>query len=116
LAADPESATATVGALARAFFAIADVDGDGMVSRSEFDVFQRSHFPAIPQADLDEAFTHLDRDGDGALSAVEFETAIIEYWSGTDPDAPGNWWMGRRPDYTHEDTGTTAANDAAQRS
>lgn len=113
LATDTEAATATVGALARAFFAIADVDADGMVNRSEFDIFQRSHFPAIPQADLDEAFAHLDRDGDGALSAAEFENAIIEYWSSTDPHAPGNWWMGR-PDYTREASDTTV--DASQRS
>ncbi|MER8045978.1 EF-hand domain-containing protein [Streptomyces sp. NPDC094032] len=97
LAADPEAAAATVGALARAFFAIADVDGDGRVSRDEFDAFQRSHFPAIGQADLDEAFRHLDLDGDGTLSPAEFESAVVAYWSSADPDAPGNWWMGRAP-------------------
>ncbi|MFD5419344.1 EF-hand domain-containing protein [Streptomyces sp. NPDC127069] len=95
LAADPEAAAATVGALARAFFAIADVDADGLVSRTEFDSFQRSHFPGIGQADLDAAFAHLDRDGDGSLDPVEFESAVVEYWSSTDPTAPGNWWMGR---------------------
>ncbi|MEU9715078.1 EF-hand domain-containing protein [Streptomyces sp. NPDC047976] len=95
LAGDPEAAATTVGALARAFFAIADADADGRVSRAEFDAFQRSHFPAIGQADLDAAFGHLDRDGDGALGPAEFESAVIEYWSSTDPTAPGNWWMGR---------------------
>src|SRR4051794_12968434 len=43
----------------------------------------------------DEAFRHLDQDGDGYLSADEFITAIVEYWSSDDPDAPGNWAMGR---------------------
>lgn len=95
LAADPEAAATTVGALARSFFAIADADGDGAVSKAEFDAFQRSHFPAIAQADLDEAFRHLDRDGDGRLGPVEFEAAVVEYWSSVDPTAPGNWWMGR---------------------
>ncbi|MFF4328781.1 MULTISPECIES: EF-hand domain-containing protein [unclassified Streptomyces] len=95
LAADPEAAATTVGALARAFFAIADVDGDGLVSRTEFDAFQRSHFPRIGQADLDAAFAHLDRDGNGALGPSAFESAVVEYWSSTDPSAPGNWWMGR---------------------
>ncbi|MEV7415319.1 EF-hand domain-containing protein [Streptomyces sp. NPDC089919] len=95
LAADPEAAATTVGALARAFFAIADADGNGSVDKNEFDAFQRSHFPAIGQADLDEAFGHLDLDGNGVLSPAEFESAVIEYWSSTDPAAPGNWWMGR---------------------
>lgn len=104
LAADRQAAAATVGALARKFFAIADADADGMVGRAEFDAFQRSHFPDIPQADLDEAFTHLDRDGDGTLAAPEFEQAIIEYWSSTDPDAPGTWWMGRPAFDTASDT------------
>src|SRR4051794_36073404 len=43
----------------------------------------------------DEAFRHLDQDGDGYLSADEFITAIVEYWSSDDPDGPGNWAMGR---------------------
>ncbi|MFJ3876907.1 EF-hand domain-containing protein [Streptomyces sp. NPDC090077] len=100
LAGDPEAAAATVGALARAFFAIADADADGLVSRPEFDAFQRSHFPGIGRADLDAAFGRLDRDGDGTLDPAEFESAVVEYWSSTDPDAPGNWWMGR-PDTRH---------------
>ncbi|MFD0329883.1 hypothetical protein ACFQZC_21005 [Streptacidiphilus monticola] len=43
----------------------------------------------------DEAFAHLDTDGDGRLSAEEFVTAIIEFWTSRDPDAPGNWWTGK---------------------
>ncbi len=42
-----------------------------------------------------EAFSHLDGDGDGLLSAEEFTRAVIEFWSSTDPNAPGNWLMGR---------------------
>ena len=49
----------------------------------------------LTEADAHEAFVHLDTDGDGLLSAEEFIRATIEFWSSTDPDAPGNWWMGR---------------------
>jgi Ca2+-binding EF-hand superfamily protein len=98
LSEDPEAAAASVGALAREFFAIADVDRDGLVSAREFEVFQRSHFPGIGRDELAVAFAHLDRDGDGALSAAEFESAIVEYWTSADPQAAGNWWMGR-PDF-----------------
>jgi hypothetical protein len=95
LADDTAAAAATVGELARAFFAIADQDESGDVDRREFGLFQRSHFPSIADTALDEAFAHLDRDADGVLSPTEFATAIIEYWSSRDTTAPGTWWMGR---------------------
>ncbi|MEV5570826.1 EF-hand domain-containing protein [Spirillospora sp. NPDC052269] len=95
LAADPAAARATVGALAEAFLDIADTDADGTVGPDEFLVFQRGHFPGVSESDAAEAFRHLDTDGDGLLSSTEFVQAIIEFWSSTDPDAPGNWWMGR---------------------
>jgi Ca2+-binding EF-hand superfamily protein len=95
LVSDPAAAQATVGALAEAFLAIADTDHDGQVSPEEFLAFQRGHFPDLTEADANEAFSHLDVDGDGLLSAEEFTRAIIEFWSSTDPNARGNWWMGR---------------------
>lgn len=95
LADNPVAARATLGALAEAFLAIADTDNDGQIGPDEFLGFQRGHFPTLSQADADAAFAHLDRDGDGYLSATEVTEAIVEFWSSTDPDAPGNWWMGR---------------------
>jgi Ca2+-binding EF-hand superfamily protein len=95
LAADPDAANATVGALSKAFMAIADTDRDGHISPSEYLTFLRGHFPNLTQADVDEAFAHLDTDGDGYLSAEEFIAANVQYWSSDDPNAPGNWWIGR---------------------
>lgn len=95
LAGDPEAAKATVGALAEAFLAIADTDQDGQVGPAEFYKFQTGHFPGLTEADANEAFAHLDTDGDGHLSADEFVRAVIEYWSSDDVDAPGNWWVGK---------------------
>ena len=95
LADDLAAAQATVGALGSAFLAIADTDRDGQVGPDEFRTFQKGHFPQLSDADITEAFTHLDADGDGKLSAEEFVGAIVEYWSSDDPDAPGNWFMGR---------------------
>jgi hypothetical protein len=96
LADDPVAARAVLGALAEAFLEVADTDGSGTVDRAEFFTFQRGHFPALDRADADTAFDHLDRDGDGQLSAGEFIAAIIEYWTSRNPAAPGNWWTGRR--------------------
>ncbi|WP_367129535.1 EF-hand domain-containing protein [Saccharothrix sp. HUAS TT1] len=98
LAGDPAAARATVGAMAAAFLDIADLDQDGRVGPAEFLVFQRGHFPGLTEADAAEAFAHLDRDGDGHLSAEEFIGAAVEFWSSEDAEAPGNWWMGR-PSY-----------------
>ncbi|SDD34638.1 EF-hand domain-containing protein [Actinokineospora iranica] len=97
LADDPATAQATLGALAEAFLAIADIDQDGRLSPTEFHSFQAGHFPDISEAETREAFQHLDRDGDGYLSAAEFVRTTIEYWASGDPDASGNWWLGRGP-------------------
>ncbi|XVV00597.1 EF-hand domain-containing protein [Actinosynnema sp. CA-248983] len=94
LADDPAAADATLGALAREFLKIADIDADGRVTPAEFLTFQHGHFPGLPQQDAEIAFAHLDTDGDGYLSPDEFVRATIDYWTSTDPDAPGNWWIG----------------------
>ncbi|MDT0609053.1 EF-hand domain-containing protein [Streptomyces lancefieldiae] len=95
LAENPEAARATLGKLAETYLAIADIDQDGRISPDEFLAFQRGHFPRLSEESAAEAFGHLDTDGDGVLSAAEFTTAVIEFWSSPDPDATGNWWMGR---------------------
>ncbi|MBW4722159.1 EF-hand domain-containing protein [Saccharothrix obliqua] len=95
LADDPEAARATVGALAEAFLAIADTDADGNVSPAEFRKFQHGHFPNLTEEESAVAFSHLDLDGDGLLTAEEFVRACVDYWTSADPDSPGNWWAGR---------------------
>ncbi|WP_168211973.1 EF-hand domain-containing protein [Actinomadura rubteroloni] len=52
---------------------------------------------AISDTEAAGAFSHLDLDGDGHLSADEFITATIEYWTSPDPTASGNSWTGRPP-------------------
>lgn len=94
LADDPDAARSTLGALAEAFLEIADLDADGQVSPREFLAFQHGHFPGMTEAAATTAFTHLDTDGDGHLSAEEFINAVIEYWTSSNPDAPANWWLG----------------------
>ncbi len=98
LATNPAAAQATVGAVATAFLAVADIDHDGQLGPAEYRAFLGGHFPGLTEAEASEAFAHLDTDGDGYLSAEEFIQVTVEYWSSNDPDAPGNWWMGR-PSY-----------------
>ncbi len=106
----PADREAILGALADTFFCLADVDGDGRVNREEFWAFQHGHFPELTRAVLSEAFDYLDTDRDGYLSRTQFTTSIVEYWTSRDPDAPGNWWLGR-PVYlrTGPDAGAASA-------
>jgi hypothetical protein len=95
LASDPVAREEILGGLASTFFELADNDADGRVDREEFWAFQHGHFPELTRADLGEAFDHLDTDRDGYLSREQFTSAIVEYWTSRDPEAPGNWWLGR---------------------
>ncbi|MFI9813352.1 EF-hand domain-containing protein [Saccharothrix variisporea] len=83
--------------LAAAVFEAADADGDGRIGFAEYLAFLRGHQPDVPEEEAAEAFGHLDRDGDGAVGRAEVATAIVEYWTSGDPDAPGNWFYGRPP-------------------
>lgn len=94
-AGDPAACKATLGALAETFFVLADHDRDGRLDRDEFWAFQHGHFPELTHTALDEAFDHLDADHDGYLPRAQFTGAMIEYWTSSDPDVPGNWWLGR---------------------
>lgn len=97
---DPQGAQATLGAMARTYLSIADTNGDGTLSGEEFAAFLRSTLPEIPQNEIEKAFDFLDRDGSGHLTAEEFSAAVVEYWTSSDPAAPGNWFLGQ-PVYEH---------------
>ncbi|MEU7295205.1 EF-hand domain-containing protein [Streptomyces exfoliatus] len=95
LAENPETARTVLGGLADTYLAIADINRDGQIDPAEFLAFQRGHFPRFTEEEAAEAFARLDTDGNGMLSPEEFTNAVIEFWSSSDPDAVGNWWMGR---------------------
>ncbi|MFF5703786.1 EF-hand domain-containing protein [Streptomyces sp. NPDC012794] len=94
LAENPEAAEAALGGIAETYLDIADIDRDGRISPEEFFAFQRGHFPGFTRERAAEAFAHLDADGDGTLSAKEFTSAVVEFWTSPRTDAAGNWWMG----------------------
>ncbi|MGA4539823.1 EF-hand domain-containing protein [Uniformispora flossi] len=94
LSEDAELAGAALGGLAETYFAIADRDADGSIDAAEFADFTRGHCPTLSDASLAEAFGRLDTDDDGRLSLDELRSALVAYWAGNDPDAPGNWIFG----------------------
>jgi hypothetical protein len=78
--------------LAEALWAICDRDGDGRVDAGEFAGFHKAFGTSAENSRI--SFEKLDRDGDGSLSVEELLTAWKEYYTSTDPDAPGNWLFG----------------------
>ncbi|MFF9194320.1 EF-hand domain-containing protein [Streptomyces sp. NPDC014779] len=94
LAGDPALADAALGGLADRIVTIADRDGDDRIDVDEYTAFIRGHAPGLSETEVHEAFRHLDRDGDGTLTRAEVRTAVIEYFTSPDPNAPGNWYFG----------------------
>lgn len=84
----------------RAFFQVAvdvilsvgDTDGDGMLSIAEWTALQAAHGTPVEEAQA--SFHLLDIDASGFLTRAEILEAVREYYTATDPDAPGNHLFG----------------------
>lgn len=70
-----------------------DRDQDGRIARAEYLGVTQCY--AMPLAEAEEAFQHLDRDNDGFISQEELLKDVEEFFTSNDPDAPGNWLVGR---------------------
>ena len=82
----------TVADVAQTVLRLADRDGDGKISLAEYSALSRAYGVDAPAAN--EAFGHLDRDGDGFIDTNELLQNIQEFFYGDDPNAPGNWLVG----------------------
>lgn len=72
---------------------IADSDGDGKLNQQEHVRWYRA-LMNIPEKDSIEAFSRLDRDGDGHLTSEEILRSVREFYFNDDPTAPGNMLLG----------------------
>ncbi|MFC0038094.1 EF-hand domain-containing protein [Actinomadura rayongensis] len=97
LTRDADLARRTLGELADAVLAVADRDGSGTISLPEYTAFIHGHAPGLPDEQITAAFARLDLDGDGAIDHAELTRCVLDYYTGTDPDAPGNWMFGPPP-------------------
>ncbi|MCK2215485.1 EF-hand domain-containing protein [Actinomadura sp. ATCC 31491] len=74
--------------LAQAFLALADGDGDGIISREEF-VRTMRHAFRLPEDEAHEAFGSLDETGGGRLTYDQIHRAASGFFCTDDPDAYG---------------------------
>ncbi|MEU6788663.1 EF-hand domain-containing protein [Nonomuraea angiospora] len=81
-----------VSGTADAMFEAIDLNGDGLISCSEYRALIET-WNGAPSA-TDEIFPRLDLDGDGHLTRDEFRIHWTEFWAGDDPDAPGTYVFG----------------------
>jgi Ca2+-binding EF-hand superfamily protein len=72
---------------------LADESGDGALESSEF-VQVMAAF-GVSEADATYTFAGIDADGDGQIAPDEWLKALRQFWTSTDPDAPGNTLFGR---------------------
>jgi Ca2+-binding EF-hand superfamily protein len=75
-----------------AWFDLYDADGDGKISRREYELLQRA--TGRSTADVDTGFRTIDINGDGYLTLEEFSAILHEFFTSDDRDAPGNWLFG----------------------
>jgi hypothetical protein len=85
-----------VAETADAMFAAIDENADGLISRAEYRQLIEA-WNGRP-TDIDEVFTLLDSDGDGAIPRDGFRLLWYQFWAGDDPTAPGTWVFGRYRD------------------
>lgn len=95
LIADEQKAKEVLGGLADTIMDVGDRRGDGRITVAEYTAFVQGQAPGLTDAEAREAFARLDRDGDGHLTRAELRQAVIEYFTSSDPDTPGNWYFGR---------------------
>ncbi|MFD7974520.1 EF-hand domain-containing protein [Streptomyces sp. NPDC059071] len=89
---DPKRISAMVRPSVEADLALADTNDDGVVDVAEFTRLYQAL--GVPQSQAEEIFRTLDRDDDGELTLDEWLTAAMEFFTSTDPQAPGNKILG----------------------
>lgn len=91
---DQFAAAAKLASIADAYFAIADEDGDGLISSGEFVQLLRN-WHGVDYQESHRVFEYLDADHDNRISPEEWRSAIFSFFLGSERHHPANDLMGR---------------------
>lgn len=91
---DQISAAAKLASIADAYFAIADENGDGLISSGEFVQLLRN-WNGVDYQESHRVFEYLDTDHDNRISPDEWRSAIFGFFLGSERNHPVNDLMGR---------------------
>jgi Ca2+-binding EF-hand superfamily protein len=72
---------------------LADESGDGALDAAEFVQIMAAF--GVSEGDATYTFGNIDADGNGEITTDEWLKALRQFWTSTDPDAPGNTLFGR---------------------
>jgi Ca2+-binding EF-hand superfamily protein len=92
--ADQFAAAAKLASIADAYFAIADEDGDGLISSGEFVQLMRN-WNNVDYQESHRVFEYLDADHDNRISPDEWRSAIFSFFLGSERNHPANDLMGK---------------------
>jgi juvenile hormone diol kinase len=89
---DPAAFRQMITPMSDAVFGLLDQDGDGTITRDEWDLHARL-YNAVPDS-TGAIFSRLDADGDGRIPKDEFIAVSLDFFLTDDPQAPANWMFG----------------------
>ncbi|MEU5871901.1 hypothetical protein AB0A73_10110 [Glycomyces sp. NPDC047369] len=92
--ADRITAAAKLASIADAYFAIADEDGDGLISSGEF-VHLLRNWNGVDYIESHRLFEFLDADHDNRISPDEWRRTIFSFFLGSERNHPTNDLMGK---------------------
>ncbi|MCA9688489.1 MAG: hypothetical protein R3A51_05600 [Nannocystaceae bacterium] len=92
--ADPDAYAAIAESSAQLMFALVDDDHDGVIPIERYGEWMRAWGSADDES-FPEIARRLDPDGAGALTRAQVLRYTHEFFYSEDPDAPGNWSLGR---------------------
>ncbi|MDA1361041.1 EF-hand domain-containing protein [Glycomyces luteolus] len=91
---DQFAAAAKLASIADAYFAIADEDGDGLISSGEFVQLLRN-WHGVDYQESHRVFEYLDADHDNRISPDEWRSAIFSFFLGSRRNHPANDLLGK---------------------
>ena len=89
----PHAYQQAIRGVADLVFDALDADDDGRVTETEMGQFFRAY--SIEPELAPGAFRKIDADDDGKISKSELLDAVSQFYLSSDPDAPGNWLLGK---------------------